>query len=193
MCEGAKTETSYFRGLKTAGRLTSVVVRPSRAGQAGPRGLWERARFELRSDPGWDEIYCVLDCDGRDSAVGDLEGNLAVLDRRNRSTRVEMILSDPCFEFWLLLHFELTDRPFVAAGKERTACDEVIDALRRHCPRYTKNQPRIYEWFQACTEFAVSNAEGLEGLERRTSDSSSRSPRTDVGRLVDRLGKISGR
>ena len=90
LCEGAKTETNYFRGLKTAGRLTSVVVRPSRAGQTGPRGLWERARFELRNDPGWDEVYCVLDHDGRDSAVGDLERKLAGLNRGNRSTQIEM-------------------------------------------------------------------------------------------------------
>lgn len=184
---GAKTETSYFRGLKTASRLTNVVVRPSRAGQPGPRGLGERARDELRNDPGWDEIYCVLDHDGRDSAVGELEMKVAVLNRRNRSTRVEMILPDPCFEYWLLLHFELTDRPFAAVGKGRTACDAVIAARRRHCPEYSKNEPRIYEQFQEHVDTAVSNAERLEGLKTA---SPAHSPRTGVGRLVHRLRKI---
>lgn len=112
---------------------------------------------------------------------------VAALNRRNRSTRVEIILSDPCFEYWLLLHFELTDRPFVAVGKGRAACDEVIGALRRHRPEYSKNESRIYEQFQEHVDTAVSNAERLEGLK---TPSSSHSPRTGVGRLVNRLRKI---
>ena len=129
----------------------------------------------------------MLDHDGRDSAVGELERKLAGLNRRTRSTNIEIILSDPCFEYWLLLHFELTDRPFVAVGKGRAACDEVIAALRRHRPEYRKNEPRIYEQFQEHVDTAVSNAERLEGLKTA---SSSHSPRTGVGRLVNRLRKI---
>ena len=131
----------------------------------------------------------MLDHDGRDSAVGELERKVAGLNRGNRSTRVEVILSDPCFEYWLLLHFELTDRPFVAVGKGRAACDAVIAALRRHCPEYSKNEPRIYEQFQEHVDTAVSNAERLEGLKTALS---SHSPRTSVGRLVKRLSKIPG-
>lgn len=188
LCEGAKTETDYFSALKTAERLTSVVVRPSRLGQAGPRGLWERARDELRDDPGWDEIHCVLDHDGRDSAIDDLEQKLAALDRWRHSTRVAMTLSDPCFEYWLLLHFEFTDRPFTATGQSRSACDEVIEQLRRHLPDYRKNDPRVFAKFRGRMDDAICNAARAE-----SKTSSGLPPRTDIGKLVARLLDIADR
>ena len=132
----------------------------------------------------------MLDHDGRDVAVDELEEKLAALGRRNRSTRLKMILSDPCFEYWLLLHFELTDRPFVAAGKGKTACDEVVEALRRNVPRYQKNDVRVFDQFREHMDTAASNAEQLESL---GSASSSGSPSTDVGRLVTRLRGIAAR
>lgn len=187
LCEGVKTETGYFKALKTAERLTSVVVRPSRLGQAGPRGLWERARDELRDDPGWDEIHCVLDHDGRDSAIDDLKQKLTALDRRNHLTRIAMILSEPCFEYWLLLHFEFTDRPFTATGKGRTACGEVIDRLRRHLPDYRKNDPHVFAQCRSRMDDAIRHAA------RAKSKTSPGVPRTDIGKLVARLLEIADR
>lgn len=187
LCEGTRTETGYFKALKTDRGLTSVVVRASRAGQPGPRGLWERAQAELREDPGWDEVYCVLDHDGRADEVGDLERKLTALGQRHRSSRIEMVLSDPSFEYWLLLHFEFTDRPFAAAGKDRTACDEVIERLRRHLPEYRKNDPRIFEQCRDRVDDAARNTQ------RPESSRSSGAPRTDVGRLVARLIEIAAR
>lgn len=187
LCEGAKTETGYFKALKTAERLTSVVVRPSRLGQAGPRGLWERARDELRDDPGWDEIHCVLDHDGRDSAIDDLRRKLTALDRRSRLTRIAMTLSDPCFEYWLLLHFEFTDRPFTATGQGRSACGEVIERLLRHLPDYRKNDPHVFARCKGRMGDAIRNAARAE------SKALSGVPRTDIGKLVARLLEIAAR
>ena len=187
LCEGAKTETGYFKALKTAERLTSVVVRPSRLGQAGPRGLWERARDELRDDPGWDEIHCVLDHDGRDSAIDDLRQKLTALDRRSRLTRIAMTLSDPCFEYWLLLHFEFTDRPFTATGQGRSACGEVIERLLRHLPDYRKNDPHVFAQCKGRMGDAIRNAARAE------SKALSGVPRTDIGKLVARLLEIAAR
>ena len=187
LCEGARTEPGYFNALKTDRGLTSVVVCASRAGQAGPRGLWERVQAELRKDPGWDEIHCVLDHDGRAAAVDDLERRLADLGKRHRSSRIAMVLSDPCFEYWLLLHFQFTDRPFAAAGKGSTACDEVIERLRHHLPDYRKDDPRLFEQCRDRVDDAVRNAQ------RSESSRSPDAPRTDVGRLVARLLEIAAR
>lgn len=187
LCEGTKTEVFYFRALKTDRHLTSIVVRPARVGQSGPRGLWERARDELRKDPGWDAIYCVLDHDGRDTEIDNLQRRLTALGERRGAPRIEMILSDPCFEYWLLLHFEFTDRPFIAAGKGRTACDEVIQRLGRHLPDYEKNDPGIFERCGGRVDAALHNAA------RAGSSRESGTPRTDVGELVARLLEIAAR
>ena len=76
---------------------------------------------------------------GRDSAVGKLEAELGAMNRKRASTQVEMILKDPCFELWLLLHFEFTDRPYTSVRGGRSACADVIERLQRHIPEYRKN------------------------------------------------------
>ena len=186
LSEGRRTETNYFNGLKTSRHLRSVVVRPLQ-GQPGPVGLSRRAEKALANDSGWDEIYCVVDQDGRDRAIRSLEHELRTLDQQFVDTSVRMIRSDPCFEFWLLLHFEFTDRPFLSAGKGRTACDAVTAELRRHLPGYQKNAPRVFEDFSDRLDTAIVNAGRLRSLHPAPAASM---PRTDADQLVERLLKI---
>ena len=145
LCDGAQTEPNYFRLLKTFNRLTSVKVGAPRPRQIGPARLLKRVRDELRTDSGWDEVYCVLDHDGHDSAVNKLKAGLDSIGRRRSSQRVEMILSKPCFELWVLLHFEFTDRPYTDLRGGRSACDGVIEVLRRHIPEYRKNEAHHFQ------------------------------------------------
>ncbi len=187
LSEGTKTETNYFKGLKTANRLTSVVIR-SLHGQPGPLGLFRRAAEELSDDQGWDDVYCVLDHDGRDSALKRLARKLIELDQQYPDTRIKMILSDPCFELWLLLHFQFTDRPFLSTGSGRTSCDKVIVALQNYVPEYQKNAPRLFEQFKNKLDEALTNAAQLN---KSTSDQSQHSPRTNVDQLVCRLLEIT--
>ena len=187
LCEGARTEPTYFNWLKYDKRLTSVVVRPPRARQIGPPGLLKRARNELRTDPGWDEIYCVLDHDGRDSAIGRLEAGLTAMNRA--STRIEMILSDPCFELWLLLHFEFTDRPYTSVRGGRSACADVIEQLQRHIPGYRKNTTHYLKLVEGRVGDARSNADQLNQLSPETRPR--RSPYTNVSKLVARLLELA--
>lgn len=186
LSEGRRTETNYFNGLKTVRDLGSVVVRPLK-GQPGPVGLARRAERALANDSGWDEIYCVVDQDERHRAVRSLERELIALNQQSVDTSVRMIRSDPCFEFWLLLHYEFTDRPFVSAGKGRTACDAVTAELRRHLPRYQKNAPRVFEDFRDRLDHAIVNAGRLRSLHPAPGDNV---PRTDADQLVERLLKI---
>ena len=97
---------------------------------------------------------------------------------------METILSDPCFEYWLLLHFELTDRPFDGAGTGRSACEEVTARLRSHLPEYRKNDLRIFKQCRERLDAAVRNARRVE------ENPSSQSPRTDVWKLIVRLLEI---
>ena len=113
---------------------------------------------------------------------------LIELDRRHHDTRIEMILSDPCFEFWLLLHFGVTDRPFLSSGGGRTACDSVIEVLRGHLPEYKKNAPDVFGQFKEHADYAVVNAKRLEALRSELTENS---PSTDVVKLVRRLLEIA--
>ena len=188
LCEGIKTEPNYFEGFKKSRSLTSVVVRPLRSGQVGPTGLLKRVREELRDDPSWDEVYCVLDHDGRDTKIRAFESQLAAINKKEDSCHIEMILSSPCFEFWLLLHFEFTNRPFTT-GTHGTACEGVIRRLQHYLPKYRKNDIQI---FQKCREYvdtALENAGKLQDQESLSLQPSM--PYTNVELLIKRLLKLS--
>ena len=183
LCEGTKTEPYYFNSLKMNYRLTSVRVgRPSES--TGPRALVKRAKDEIRNDPGWDEVYCVLDHDGRAQELNEVAQQLEALDNRNRSTTFQLVLSVPCFEYWLLLHFEPTSQPFANVLGGVTACDQVIQRLRGHLPKYRKNNTQVFELVAERMCDAIRNAELIQ------SQSFNGSPCTDVGKLVSRLLRI---
>lgn len=186
LCEGEKTEPNYFKNFKEARRLTNVVVLPPR--QVGPAGLLKRVREELGHDSDWDEIYCVLDHDGRDREIATFESQLTALNNQTDSCRIAMVLSNPCFEFWLLLHFEFTNRPF-SAGVRRVACENVIRKLKRHLPKYQKNDAGIFERCREHVDTALENSMTLQQAESHSAKHSA--PHTDVGQLIKRLLKLS--
>ncbi len=98
-----------------------------------------------------------------------------------------MVLSVPCFEYWLLLHFEATSQPFAGVRGGMTACDQVTKRLCNHMPEYRKNDTRVFELVNEHIGEAISNAGLIQ------SQSFSGSPCTDVGKLASRLLCIPSR
>ena len=185
LSEGTVTEANYFSGIKQRYRLSSVVVRSLRPDAGGVAGLVSRAKRELIADEGLDEIYCVLDHDGRDSEVAEAVQSVRALDKNRRRTSVKPVLSVPCFEYWILLHFCLSTRPFASFAGGASACDQVIHEIRRHLPNYTKNDVSLFAYCEQHVETAIENAH------RAATVSSEGAPMTDVGQLVARLIQVS--
>ena len=55
-------------------------------------------RSRTRQEPGFDEIWCVFDVDAHPNV------NSAVAEARDAG--IEVAVSNPCFELWLVLHLE---------------------------------------------------------------------------------------
>ena len=111
----------------------------------------EAERQKLDWDPTNDEAWCVFDIE----QVGthhSLEQALAYARKRN----FQLALSNPAFEYWLLLHFERTGRAF-------TNATEVINSLSHHIPNYSKSMA-VYRLVREQTEQAIDNAESLRSL-----------------------------
>lgn len=189
LCESAQTEPNYFRWFKFENRLTNVVVSPLRGSKSGPRELLKRLRSELRDDPGLDEVYCVLDHDERTAEIKNFEADLARILKRRASTHIEMVLSKPCFELWLLLHFEFTDRPFASMPGGNSACSEVIKQLRRHVPEYSKNARHYLNGMGSRVSDAIANSGRLINLMNQ--EDHEHLSRTNVHKLVARLLKVN--
>ncbi|HEX6356898.1 RloB family protein [Actinophytocola sp.] len=162
VCGAKATEPEYFRGLKKERRNPAVKVVVEAKG-VDPVSL-VRFAAQKRDMMGCDEVWCVIDVD-----EFDVPKALVAAAQK----RVSLAISNPCFEYWLLLHFELCTAPL-------TCYDDVEPRLIRHVPRYHKSSLRFAD-FAPGVDDAVQRARGRcddVGTEH------SRNPSTGVWALV---------
>lgn len=182
VCEDEKTEPNYFRALCTHLHINTAAVRipPNTRGSA-PISVVEFAAEKFETDGGYDFTFCVFDKDAHESydraiRVAEVYGARA-LD----PIPLRVITSVPCFEFWLLLHFEPATRPM-------RRCAEVIARLRRHLPRYEKGADNIFEVLLPRTDIALRNARLVR---TQQAAAGADNPLTNVDRLVIQLQALA--
>jgi len=181
VCEGVETEYRYFEAMrKREGLLSvSIVVVPSgrQAERLVQQALTLRRKQSQEPDAlPYDEVWCVFDRE----AANEPADFLAAIHRANREQLV-LAVSNPCFEYWYLLHYRETNAPFGDA-------DEVYEALRRNdcMPDYQKN----LDVFDRLLERRAQALERAERLYERHPDREHDrfpNPSTLVQRLVRRL------
>lgn len=102
--EGVRTEPDYFNGLARAERRSNITVHSMALTVVGtgrdPRRVVAEAKRQAQlagADP-FDSVWAVVDVD-QHSNLQD-----AIIDAKACGVRV--VISNPCFEVWLLMHFE---------------------------------------------------------------------------------------
>ena len=180
VCEGEKTEPNYFSELKKTFRLSNANVRICGRG-SDPLSVVNFAIETFRWEPEFDRVYCVFDRDRHTTYD-------AALDRVRRTrlgkgSRIFAIPSIPCFEFWLLLHFMYTTRPFDAPPGD-SICSRVIEELKKHLPAYKKGDHDIFNKMQDSLNDAITNASRVQQFHQT---SGTDNPSTLVHSLVEYL------
>jgi dienelactone hydrolase len=129
----------------------------------------------LKHQGEYDAVYCVADVEGP-AQRGEVDKALT-LARRNGIT---LILSNPCFEVWVLAHFGRTSRSFADAGA-------VVAAVRQHTPDYRKNDEAIYKRLKDYTTAAIANARAVRQTDHDDRPVQDCNSCTEVGKLVSYL------
>ena len=139
VCEGSKTEPSYFRSLVDRYRLSTANVEITGSG-SDPRALVNKAKSlrdkEKQRGDQYDAVYCVFD--------RDQHAHFNTASNEALSAKLKLARSWPCFEFWLLLHFVYHRRPYAPSGN-RTAAENCMRELQQHLPNYTKGNTGVFE------------------------------------------------
>lgn len=186
VCEGKKTEPNYFNGLKDHYGLNSANVEV--CGECGSDPLsivkFAKGRYREEKDAGdpFDRVYCVFDKDTHASYQ-------PAIDQINRSVPKETffaITSVPCFEYWLLLHFQYTTRPYEALPGN-SAGNQLLGELKAFMPYYEKGIQDIFSMLLEQLEFAKCNA--VRAL-RAGKSGHTDNPTTHVHELVEYLQQI---
>jgi len=90
----------------------------------------------------------------------------------------------PCFEFWLLLHFTYTTRPY-SAPLDESNCALVLPDLRQHIPGYEKGSKDFLSHIDNDKiNDAIAYAKRIETFH---ATSGTDNPSTEVHHLVEYL------
>jgi len=177
--EGAKTEPQYLQCLREKLKLMAADIRITKADGTDPVSVVndairlrnERKREARRSYlVEYDSVWAVFDTERIDT--NELLNDAC---QRAKANKINIALSNPCFEYWLLLHYEYTTKQFIK-------CANVIRHLKdEHLSNYDKGNYPV-EQFISRISTAVKYSEQCR--RHHASVGGDRNPSTDVDLLV---------
>ena len=184
-CEGKVTEPSYLNALRAELRirLVHVEVVGGDVGGSNPKTLVDYAverkeqaegdaRREKDDNLKYDEVWCVFDV--------DVHEHVADAKQKASANGIRLAISNPCFELWLLLHFQ-DQRQYIERHEAQSAC-------RAHMPRYEKEVP--FELVFPHHQEAVDRAVALDEWQREQGRPGG-NPSTGVHQLTERIMELS--
>lgn len=190
VCEGAKTEPNYLKEIQDAYRLSTanIDICGEECG-SDPLSVINYAIKKFRADPDYDKVYCVIDRDKHatyDAALDKLRQT-----KLGKNVTFAAIVSVPCFELWLLLHFIYTTKQFCAPSTASN-CELVITELnkRGRIPGYRKGAKNIFELTKAFLPNAIKHAKRLQIHNHKTVSSH---PATNMHELIEYLTSLNTR
>ncbi|MBR9690545.1 RloB domain-containing protein [Candidatus Woesearchaeota archaeon] len=155
VCEGAKTEPNYLRNLIDSLELNTANVEVDGDSSSSPISVVEHSKKryseDKRTGDSFDRVFCVFDKDTHASYKQALSVVLAAKPKKV----FEAVTSVPCFEYWLLLHYKYTTKPFVVSGS-KSSCENLIDELKKYFPSYSKGNNDIYKEIEGQTAQAIA-------------------------------------
>lgn len=156
--EGEKTEPSYFNDVKNYIKTTGVVGKKitrllqitDNGRKTSPRKIFEAAKKEQNG--GIPYVFIVIDDDDRKESLEVLqECRYPQTTDEVSKDKINCIYSNPCFEYWALLHFKNSDKVY--------ASSELSEILSECMPSYNKrNKVFTYNVMQKTEDSAAKNA-----------------------------------
>lgn len=178
VCEGARTEPDYINGLDRYFRNAAIEVEcvpaigvPLTVVSYAARRKEQAEKYARKQSDDFlkfDTVWCVVDVDEHP--------HLNEARQLARAREIELAISNPCFELWLLLHF----REPPGARHRHDLCQQ----MREHIPAYDK-KPQFTQFVDG-VEAACRRAERLD-LDAENENEPGRNPTTGVYRLVASL------
>ena len=121
LCEDTKSSLIYLQDAARHFR-SYAEVQIAHCGKNDPLNIVKEAIQRRRA---YDKVYCAIDRDRH-------EGFDAAMALAAENTQwLLVVVSYPCYEFWLLLHFRMARSPYIGVGNNsagdlvvKTLCDE---------------------------------------------------------------------
>jgi hypothetical protein len=180
-CEGSKTEPNYLRGLCKYLKLNpaNVIIRSCPL-SSDPVGIVKFALNAHEHDD-YDRIYCVFDKEHTNYQQA--------LDKINATKKVAIyaITSVPCFEYWLLLHYKDSSKPFYQKNNKSVG-EQLKSELKKYIKNYHESSKEIFEVTRPYLQDAIVRAKQIDKLQMNNATDN---PSTKVYQLVEDLMSLN--
>ncbi|MGA3099134.1 MAG: RloB family protein [Bryobacteraceae bacterium] len=180
VCEDTKTEPGYFKAMRHLEKslIELELVSPGKK----PKPLVEhavamkkeaaaRAKREKDENLNYDHVWCVFDVDEHPY--------LPEAKQQARDNGIEVAVSNPCFELWLLLHF-CDQRAHIERGPLQEKCRK----CRKEMRGYEKQLPTSL--LHTLYADALQRAMALDEWQERRGCAEA-NPSTGVYRLMEQI------
>ncbi len=186
-------EEIYFKQyrtykLKSQNKIAIHIYNPEHTDPLGivRDALAHKSRLNRREQEMFKDIFCVFDLDrtATDESIKKNFEEAKVLANKNN---IKTVTSYPCFELWLLLHFEKFCKP-------DSCCKKVIDELKKHLNLYSKDREEFEKSGFFITYFdnideAIKSAKELES-NKNNYGNEKKCPHThtNIYKIIEKLG-----
>ena len=182
LCEG-ETEEFYVSVVSKSVR-DKIVIDVSAQCPTCPLGMLKKAKEIVSQDEDYDRVFLIFDCD---VVTPEKMSKVITMAKESEFT---LIKSDPSFEYWLLVHFNYTRKPFTRL-QDKSPSDQVISELKKI------NGMQGYAKAKSLNMSLLVNniAEAVTNSKRSISDSQkdgASNPSTNMYVLIDYLNNPNG-
>ena len=190
VCEGGKTEPLYFAEVKDHYEINSANICITGECGSDPVSVVTHAlqlyQNEKVKGVNFDRVYCVFDQDSYNLPPNKYQQALDKIAGAKPKNTFFAITSVPCFEYWLLLHFDYKSAPFSSVGGVSVGA-AVLNQLQCYWPEYKKALRGTFASRLLELEFAIANATRSLGESQRIHTDN---PSTHIHELVCYLKDI---
>lgn len=173
--EGSVTEPEYLQIIREIiksnrySRSFRINVKSSKS-KSSPKNIRKSIREDIKyfGDKKFNEVWVLIDKDNwSPKAIAELESDRQITIK---TSKFNVLISDPKFEFWLVLHFE-DGFGIMTSSEVDKKIQKYIPGYNKHCNKRLFSQKNIFK--------AIKRAKFLKNQNNTA--------RTDVYILVERI------
>lgn len=163
-----ETEVWYIQMLQRNERGLNIKLKPDIPSKKSLREQYELVVKQLESE--YDYVVWLIDLDKvmeetRDTPKGKITSLDQLINYRAKLLfkykNVEVLINNPCLEYWFLLHFEKTAKLFTSCGSTETVLKSHLADYAKTQKYYTKEGNDIYKKLKPYLERAIHNSKSL--------------------------------
>lgn len=180
ICEDLQSSKIYLEDAAVHFR-SHAKIEIMHCGVTHPKGIVE---YAIERQKKFDKVFCAIDRDTHESFDEAIRLSKA-------HDKITIIASYPCFEYWLLLHFGYTRKPYSRSGKH--SAGDLVGADLRTKPGmadYAKSGLKGYFKMLMGERFESARKHAPKSLQDALK-SNDRNPSTEIHLLMDEFEAIS--